>query len=389
MPSSTGVTSATLPEISGSYDNYRFTITELDIPNARIVNGVKFPIALKLSYEPSDANAKGNLYEELSKFVYELSDGHDLFKKLTRRHGAVAIKGFNSTDPDDFSLFVQGFAKGSNLIEFVQNGIAHPRVSVSKNVTTVNRSTGFKRLYAHMELSRFKTYPSILSFFAKYPSATGGDETLTHAAELYNVINAKYPEFVQNMIEKGVYLTQTWPYAEKLRDGSVYSWTSPHSFGRLIEPGDDLETQKKKAAQVCVESVSDDYEFTEDNGMKINEHTQPIAIHPYTGQKILFSSLPTYYQKYKHDLETKEGYVAPPVTYDNGEDIPREYLEFLLDQSIELAVNHKFEKGDIVLVDNYQAYHGRTKYGDQRREVLASFWDDIPENKKIPQPYKP
>lgn len=127
----------------------------------------------------------------------------------------------------------------------------------------------------------------------------------------------------------------------------------------------------------------DQFEFTADNDLKIHEYTQPIRIHPYTKKPIFFSSLPAYYQKYKAGLEKGEP-VEPSITYANGASIPLEYLDFLLDQSIELCVEYKFEPGDILVIDNYQSYHGRTAYGTQYRDVLESFWDDIPANKKFP-----
>lgn len=390
--SNTGIIKGELPEILGKYDNYSFKFTQLRVPNARKVNGLDYPFALKLEYHSNDPKAENTaeLHKEFAQFVYELSSSYDTFKKLVRKYGAVAIKGFNSTDPNDFSLFVRNLSKGSDLEEFKQNGIAHPRENIAKGgVTTVNRSTGFRRLYAHQELCRFKTYPSILTFFAKSPSKEGGEETLTNATELYNVVKAKYPEFIDAMAEKGIYLTQTWPLGKKLADGMVYSWKSPHSFGRLIKEGDDLETQKKKAGEICTKYVSEDFEWTKDGGMKINEHTKPIRIDPYTKQPIIFGSLPSYYQKYKWDLENIGPNVPPAVTYDDGDQIPLKYLNFLLDQSIELAFNYSFEAGDIVLVDNYTSYHGRTKYGNQHREILACFLDDLPENKKIPLPFKP
>lgn len=378
------------PDVTGIYNGNIIKFTKLSNPNARIVRGVEFPLALNLTFTDLNGNPlsteDASVYDSISQFVYDLSSKHDYFKKLIRKHATLAIKGFGSQNPDFFASFVGQFANGSELIEYEQNGIAHPRQNIAKNVTTVNKSTGFKRLYAHQEFSRFKQYPSILSFFAKSPSETGGNETLTHGGELYDVLKEKYPEFIEKTLEKGIYLTQTWPYQQDLGNNVFYSWKATHSFGKLIKEGDDLETQKEKAGKVCKEFVVDDYEWTPDNGLKLHEHTQPLRIHPYTLKPVLFSSLPTYHQKYKYALNTSEhpDTLEPPITYDDGEQIPIEYLDFLLDQSIDLCYEHKFEPGDIVFVDNYQAYHGRTAYGTQNREILASFWDDIKANKKDP-----
>lgn len=376
--------------VVGIYNDSKIQFSKVNNPNARIVRGVEFPLVIQLTF--TDLNGKNlstediSVYENISKFVFDLSSKYDYFKNLIRKHGALAIKGFGTQNPEFFSLFVQNFANGSKLTEYEQNGVAHPRENIAKNVTTVNKSTGFKRLYAHQEFSRFKQYPSILTFFAKSPSETGGNETLTHGGELFDKLNEKYPEFVKQISEKGIYLTQTWPYHQDLGNNLIFSWKATHSFGKLINEGDNLEIQKEKAAKVCKELVVDDFEWTPENGLKLHEHTQPLRVHPYNSQPILFSSLPTYHQKYKHAIKVAENpnNIEPPITYDNGDEIPIEYLDFLLDQSIELCYEHKFEPGDIVFVDNYQSYHGRTAYGTQNREILASFWDDVEETKHIP-----
>lgn len=378
------------PEVTGIYNGTVIKFSKVALPGGRVVRGVDFPVALKLTFTDLEGNCvkedDKSLYSSIGKFVYELSSQHDYFKKLVRKHGALAIKGLGSTNPENFATFVDQLAKGSELVQYEQNGVAHPRQNIAKNVTTVNKSTGFKRLYAHQEFSRFKQYPSILTFFAKVPAENGGNETLTHGGELFDKVNEKYPEFVRKTLEKGIYLTQTWPYEKDLGDGLTYSWKATHSFGKLIEDGDDLETQKAKAAKVCTEKVVEDFEWTSDNGLKLNEHTQPMRIHPYTKKPVLFSSLPTYHQKYKHELKhaSDPSSVDPPITFDDGEEIPMKYLDYMLDQSIELCFEYKFEPGDIVFVDNYQTYHGRTAYGSQTREVLASFWDDVEKNKLLP-----
>lgn len=387
MTIESGITKVSPLEAKGEYEGFVMTLSPTPVANSRMVRGKQYPIGLKLEASHStgtDAMSMEGFYDIFAKFTEELAESHDFFKNIIRNHGGIVITDFGTLDAEHFAKFINAFARGSKLIEFEQNGITHPRKKIAKNVTSVNKTTGAKRLHAHQEFSRFKDYPAFLTFFAKRPSDTGGDETIVHATELYDKINEKYPEFIKELQTKGLYLSQTWPYDEPLFDGTTFSWTSYHSFGRLIEPGDDLETQKKKAEIICRKHISDEFEFTEDNGLMIHEHTQPIKVHPTTKNPIFFSSLPVYYLKWKAEQETKVITDHNLISYDNGEPIPEEYLAFLLEASVECAVQHHFTPGDIVIIDNYQSYHGRTAYGTQERQILASFWDDIPELKSIP-----
>lgn len=381
-----GIQSYSSPNTTGFYNDYNLKFSKIPSPTSRLVRDVEYPLVLELSYssgsgiEPLEKN--DTLYDAIAAFVFDLSKNHDYFKTLIRKHAALVIKGFGSTDLEQYSKIFHKFAEGSEMVEYEQNGVAHPRKNMAKNINGANRTSNKRRLYAHQEFSSFKYYPSFISFFAKVPSETGGDETITHATELFDAVNAKYPEFIKETAEKGIYLTQSWPYDQDL-GGEIFSWKDTHSFGKLIQPGDDLETQKRKAGQICEERAAEKFEFTADNSLKLHEYTQPVRIHPYTKKPIFFSSLPAYYQKYKAGLEKDEP-VELTITYGSGDLIPFEYLDFLLDQSIKLCFEHKFEPGDILYIDNYQSYHGRTAYGTQYRDVLESFLDDIPTNKKFP-----
>ncbi|KAG7900421.1 hypothetical protein KL935_003164 [Ogataea polymorpha] len=378
-----GILQHALPQAVGVYGGRTYKLSKKTNHRARYIRGEEFPLVLQAEF-PVDPSEDKSVYSEFAAFVEELAEKHDFFKTLIRKHGALVIQGFGSGCPKRFAVFIGSVAKGSQWIPYEQNGVAHPRITIAENVTTVNKSTGLSRLYAHQEFSRFKRYPSVLTFFAKEPSETGGHETITHATELFDKLVEKYPEFIEQMVKKGVYLTQTWPYEQKLANGSVYSWKATHSFGSLIEEDDDLEKQKAKAGLICKEYVVDEFEFTKDNGLKLHEHTQPVRKDPYSGNPILFSSLPGYYAKYKLDLEKNGSSAEPAITYDDGSLIPLEYLDYLLEQSIECCYEHPFQKGDIVFINNYTCYHGRTPYGTQNREILASFWDDAPEYKITP-----
>lgn len=384
-------------EIERVVDGYNVKLVKQPFAKARIVRGIEFPLVLKFiikgeanDIQSDNNNRESEKYNAVAKFAFIISTESNFFQNLIHKHGAVVLQGFNSTDPHHFAQFIGKLAQGSQLVPYEQHGVAHPRVNIAENVTSVNSSRGTQRLYAHQEFSRFKKYPKLLTFFAKRPTISGGEETLVHAGELYDAVNLRYPQFIDEIIKKGVYLSQTWPLAEPLPNGKVYSWKAPHSFGSSIKNEDNLEIAKQKAAQVCKEHVVDEFEWTENHGLKLHEYTQPIRKDPYSGTPIFFSSLPTYYQKYKalSGGDGQDSCTEAPIRYNNGDSIKAEYLDYLLDQSIELAVVYKFEESDIVLVNNYLSYHGRISYGNQPREILASFWDDVPENKRTPQIYK-
>lgn len=359
--------------LEGSFNNIEVKLVKDTTTPTRLVRGVEFPIIYNVETNPPNVTAEDrrtaieNVFKDLGEA--------NVFQKVLNRHGQIVVQNLNSTDPELYSKVTQA-AFGKLHHPFEQIGVlGAPRKDVAENVTSVNGDIAGKKLYAHQEFSRFKEYPSVISFFSQVsPPAdlqgNTGQSTTVHATELFDRVNAKYPEFIEELATKGLYIFQSW-----YPDGTHSSWASKFAFGRDFEEGDDLETQKSKAIKIAQEHVSDHVEFLKDNSFRVHQHTKPVKVHPYTKWPIIFSSIPTFYAPHYFDKSSPR-----IISYDNGEEIPDKFLDFLLEQSIDIEFIHKYNDGDLVLIDNYLVYHGRETY-EGKRDILASFWD---ENEKPP-----
>lgn len=61
-------------------------------------------------------------------------------------------------------------------------------------------------------------------------------------------------------------------------------------------------------------------------------------------------------------------------TYGDGSPIATADLELVLDLAEEMQVDIEWQKGDIVLIDNYAVMHSRKPWTGQR-VILAALWD--------------
>jgi hypothetical protein len=68
----------------------------------------------------------------------------------------------------------------------------------------------------------------------------------------------------------------------------------------------------------------------------------------------------------------------PPPVYGDGTAIATEDLELALTIAEEMQVDLSWEKGDVVLLDNYAVMHSRRPWVG-KRVVLAALWDDVEE----------
>jgi len=125
-----------------------------------------------------------------------------------------------------------------------------------------------------------------------------------------------------------------------------------------------------------------------DDGVDIFQRVPGIRMHPTQNRKTLFTALGSRYINAKHHRTFK-----PPHQYINingetetylppmhagtevDEPIPEEDLDILHNLQNELAVNIKWEVGDVLVLDNLAIQHSRLPWTGNRK-ILASFWDE-------------
>lgn len=87
------------------------------------------------------------------------------------------------------------------------------------------------------------------------------------------------------------------------------------------------------------------------------------------------------YGRSRHHGATKppfrgdDGSYHPLPTYGDGSAIDTEHLELALNIAEDMQVDVEWQKGDLVLLDNYAVMHSRRPWVG-KRTVLAALWDE-------------
>lgn len=351
---------------------------KINLPDVHIVHGKEFPVAYNLL--SSEINPSS---EKVSQFLEEIGST-GWFNKQIQDHGTLVLRGLGSTDPATITKFIKiiGFSNGD--IPFVQVGSTATRTKLSDVLTTANEGNPDLYIGQHNEFSRFVKYPTKLFFACQKINGQGGETPITHGAEMFDALYKKDSVGTERLGKEDILFNQIWPFITPNRT----SWYDFFCFGRNIKPEDDLATRKAKAELLIKEYVSEDFYWDKENNLVVNEHSEPIKkYHRPDGEEfpVFFNSLPVYYEDYKGSF--CDSYKKTSViTYDNGKQIPDEYLENVLQKSIDLAYSHAWQEGDIAIVDNYQVSHGRAPWKNGDRVILVSMWDTP--NKPVYQPWK-
>lgn len=358
-------------------DGVTVSLTPVDVDGARTYNGKPFPLALAVeSSEPTNFAATKSALEQIS------ADG--VFSELLTNYGAVLLRGLGDLSAQGFSRFVTAIETARGNQPFQQIGLAGKRHLWAENVFTANEGPPSVRFYQHNEYARYNHFPSNIHFFCNKQPAVGGGSPIAHSAELFERVNTEIPELVRELSAKKLISVQVYSSRTSkstAAKGNEFYWEGEDSFGHDIEDGDSLDTMRAKA-EIQIRKLTNDFAWNADGSLTIRQHLPAFREHPVTKKPIFFNGLVGRFgtSKDRNALEPpykgSDGGVYMPTTYENGEVIPREYLEKLLAISRELEFDHQWEEGDLVLIDNYQVSHGRSPWSGGDRVILVSMWDD-------------
>lgn len=347
------------------------SLEKIKLPNKHVFNGKEFPVAYKVIKDPDDDREEYGVDETL-KFLEDQSK-KGLFKKLLKRHGVVVLRCGKRLDSNTLSKYISAIGANSGDQPFEQNGSTAKRTEITETLSTANEGPSSIRIHQHNEFSRFVKYPTKLFFTCVEYAAEGGETPLVHGGEFFQRINAKAPEFLRELSQRGLYMEQIWP----LKSDTNTNWANKFCFGRNIDPSDDhFEHQKLQAKQLAEEIASPDCEFTPENDLLIRQYTKPIRVYEGDGESFpcFFNSLSTFYAYTKYKVA--EYGKTRSICYNDGGEIPTKYLDLVLQTSLDLAYAHRWEEGDIAIVDNYMVSHGRLPWEGVRR-ILVSMWDEV------------
>ncbi|GMM35414.1 hypothetical protein DASC09_027390 [Saccharomycopsis crataegensis] len=372
---------ATDYHIKHEKDGFFVSLDSVEVNNSRIVNGYVFPLVLQVS--ASDITNK----KVITSLISEISS-NGTFTDLLANHGAVLLRGFNDNSGETFSKYITAIESSRGRTPFEQIGLAGKRHKWAENVFTANEGPPNTRFYQHNEYARYFHFPSNIHFFShKATKNGGGGSPIAHSGEFYQRIFQEIPEFIYELANRKLISVQVYPSRttqSSTTKGNEFYWEDEDSFGQDIDFENDSLALKKQKAERQITRLTNDFLWNEDGSLTIKQHLPAFRTHPITGNTVFFNGICGRFGTSKDNNALEPPYVGKngglylPSTYDDGTPIPLKYLEVVLRISREIEFLHKWEEGDILLIDNYQVSHGREPWtvGDQRI-VLVSMWDDL------------
>lgn len=290
---------------------------------------------------------------ELERAV--LTDRRAELTAALHEHGAVLLRGLGISDARAFQDIVRVFEP--ELLAYT--GGDSPRNIVADKVYTSTKYPPALPIALHNEMSYSRDYPALIAFFCEVAPTAGGETPL---ADGRTVLASLPPALVERWRTKRI------RYIQNLHDGK--------GLGRSWR--ETFETDDREAVERVLRARGAAWEWRSDGKLRVSEVTDPVVVHPITGQSVFFSQAHMWHVS-GLDPKTRDAVlriVKPEdlyhtCTFGDGSPIPEDDLIEIRRALDAAAVGFQWRERDVLLVDNVLVAHGRAPFQGERRILVA------------------
>lgn len=269
--------------------------------------------------------------------------------------GALLFRGFPIDSAETFDAFSAAFGYDNfTYQESLSNAV---RINFTERVFTANEAPKDVEIYLHHEMAQTPIYPSKLFFFCKSAAAEGGATPLCRSDALFEAIAEKDVALAQDFEQKGLKYTTQMPGADDANSGQGRSWKSTLS----VESVQDAEQKLSKLGY--------SWTWNEDGSLSATTPVLPAVLQLENGKKVFFNQLIAAYMGWKGVKENP----ASAITFGDGSHISAASLDLVNELAKAYTFDLAWQDGDVAIVDNYMAMHGRRPFtGERKRQVLVA-----------------
>jgi non-ribosomal peptide synthase protein (TIGR01720 family) len=271
---------------------------------------------------------------------------------LLSNHAAALFRGFAVNSIDDFSRFIRAISP--ELMEYRERST--PRTELGNSIYTSTEYPADQDITFHNEFSYAYTWPMKISFCCLLAPERGGETPIADSREVFRSLD---PALKERLIEKGVM------YVRNYGAGIDLSWQEAF----LTTNKSDVEEHCRKAPM--------EWEWKGDR-LKTRQVRPAIARHPKTGDMVWFnqahlfhvSNLDPVVRRSLAETFSEED-LPRNAYYGDGSPIEDSTLDKIREAYQRASVSFAWQKGDMLLLDNMLAAHGRRPFTEQRRIITA------------------
>ena len=251
----------------------------------------------------------------------------------------ILFRGFHVA-PSEFGAVAA--AAAPSAIDYLGGTSARTRVDGN-----VYLSTTFPAKYTlmqHFEMAYLRRWPLKLLFYCETASPEGGETPVASARALMKRLD---PRIVEMFTEKKV------KYVREMGPELTRTWQAT------------FETTDKAAVEKHCASAGIEFEWLDGDRLRVSNVAQGTARHPKTGELTWFNSAHFLHAELREIPNNGQS-----CFFGDGSPIDVGILREVRAAFDEVSLAFPWEQGDVMLVDNMLASHGRRPFSGPRR-ILA------------------
>ena len=274
-------------------------------------------------------------------------------RAILSRSGAILFRGFGISSETDLERFIQ--AVSGQPLAYVER--SSPRSQVAGNIYTSTEHPADQPIFLHCENSYQKSWPLKIFFSCQIQPEYGGE---TPIADTRRILKRIRPEIRDAFEKKGIM------YVRNFGPGLGLPWQT------VFQTDDPL-----KVEQYCA-GMGIEYEWRDAERLTTRHVRSAVRAHPLTGEQVWFNHA-VFFHITTLDAETqknlrellRENEWPNNTYYGDGSEIEPEVAEHLRACYAAETVMFPWQTGDLLMLDNMLAAHGRSPYRGPRRILVG------------------
>ncbi|BBD60564.1 taurine catabolism dioxygenase TauD/TfdA [Nostoc sp. HK-01] len=281
------------------------------------------------------------------------STNRDFINTQLLKHGAILFRGFNIDAIAEFEQVIKAIC--FEAMEYRYR--ASPRTQVSDRIYTSTDYPADQSIFPHNEHAYSPSFPLKIFFFCVTPAQQGGETPVGSCREIFARIE---PKIRERFIEKKVM------YVRNFGDGFGLPWQTVFQT-----------TEKAKVEEYChIHDIK--FEWKDGDRLRTRQIGPAVVKHPLTGELVWFNHA-TFFHVSTLEKNTREALLSgfkeedlPTNTYyGDGSPIEPSVLASLREVYQQAMVSFPWQKGDILMLDNMLAVHGRAPFVGTRQVLVG------------------
>jgi alpha-ketoglutarate-dependent taurine dioxygenase len=310
------------------------------VRESRLNAQMSLPIVLEPEYEGVD-------------LVTWARQNRDAIEGRLQQHGAMLFRGFDTRSLSSFEQFAQAIAP--SLMTYGER--SSPRHVLSGNIYTSTDHPADQHILLHNEQSYTLNWPMKIWFFCVQPARAGGRTPIADSRRIFRRLPSS---LVEKFVRKHVM------YVRNYGDMLGLPWQEA------------FQTDNKRLVEEHCRRDSIEFEWKDENRLRTKQIRPAVRTHPRTGETIWFNHA-AFFNIHSLDRAARESLRAgindldlPFNTfYGDGSVIEPSVIEQIYDSYRQEQVAFEWQTGDILMLDNMLAAHGREPFVAPREIAVA------------------